>query len=359
VNVESLFDRQLDNLVTNINILHASHGLDQNAYQRVRSQVAGELLHQGQLQVASAALGYLDDEGAEQRLNDIINHCAQHYEMPDRVLSVIAVPVSISIKQKEGRPFELQFADANCLDGLAMLAKNITVAQRIVFSDQIFDARTLFYCKAQKLFNFAKALDSGVQRPDVGIKQKSIAANAEGTWQMVYLLGIAETAIDQELNFDQQKIQFQLGRWTHQAEFALTEQKVILFNKSLTAKAHCHGIYYLLKALQVGEDLMRGHQMEEALAVLSVNQGAIQLFYTQDQLNFEAKLLGVSAGAVIQYNWKLLGAETLERFEYRLRQGARRVFGQGATVEIQEVSLYEYKALAMQHGIASLVGEMP
>jgi hypothetical protein len=98
VNVESLFDRQLDNLVANIKILNASHGLDQNAYQKVRSQVTGELLNQGQLQVASAALGDLKDEGAEQRLKDIINHCAQHYEMEDRVLSVIAVPVSISIR---------------------------------------------------------------------------------------------------------------------------------------------------------------------------------------------------------------------------------------------------------------------
>ena len=305
--IKTIFEHQVDSLVKDVCRLHQSQGLDQKTYQKIRTQVSGELVNQGRLEIAAAALGGIDDEGACDRLEDIISHCSENFFLEDRVLSAIAVPLSSAA-------LSLGEADANWLSVLEQMATRITHARRVILDTRLFEGKTLFYCSANKLYQYLRHLEAGSQTTVEVPQPCTVKSDENSSWQMVYLLGVQVTDLNSERALDTIETQRALGKWTHRAEWALTQNPRVMFTKGISAQAQCHGFHYLGQGLRVGEDIIRGYRLQEALVNFDQGDQGVSFFYVHVWTDFQVLLLVVSHVMTIEIRWKLMGAETLDGF---------------------------------------------
>jgi hypothetical protein len=355
VTIHPLFNDQVDALVKDIHQLEFGQGADQALFQKIRRQVSGELLNLGRLEICSAAIGELHDENSVTRFRAIINHCSQHFYLQDRVLSALALPLSVRMKTAIDDPFTLKDADADHLHALAEVSKNLSGASRFQFDNRLFAGRTLFYCNARKLFAHLRQLEAGIQQPNEGLLHGHISTGTDG-WQVVYLLGVAVSDLQAPLRIDE--LQQVLGNWTHLAAWSVEQHKQVVFSKGVTVQADCHGFHYLDRAVEVGENALRGHQLQSLLANLNPGDKYIKFYYVHDLVNFQVKLVVVSSAMTVEHKCKLMGAETLDGFRRELAIAINTVLGSHHALGVQEVSLYDYTQLAHTHGL-NLWGALP
>ncbi len=356
--IKTIFEHQVDALVKDVCRLHQSQGLDHKTYQKIRTQVSGELVNQGRLEIAAAALGGLDDEGACDRLKDIISHCSENFFLEDRVLSAIAVPLGLRMQSVGSAALSLGEADANWLSVLEQMATRITNARRIVLDTRLYDGKTLFYCSANKLYQYLRHLEAGSQTTVEVPHPCTVKSDENPSWQMVYLLGVQVTDLNGERALDTIETQRVLGKWTHRAEWALTQNPRVLFTKGIRAQAQCHGFHYLGQGLRVGEDIIRGYRLQETLVNFDQGDQGVKFFYVHVWTDFQVLLLAVSHVMTIEIRWKLMGAETLNGFREQLRQAIAVTMPTDTILVMEEVELYDYQKLARENGLSMMLGVM-
>jgi len=358
VTIKTIFEHQVDALVKDVCRLHQSRGLDQKTYQKIRKQVSGELVNHGGLEIAAAALGGIDDEGACDRLKDIISHCSENFYLEDRVLSAIAVPVGFRMKSSASAALTLVEADANYLSVLEKMATRITNARHVVLGTRLFEGKTLFYCSANKLYQYLRHLEAGSQTTVEVPQPCTVKSDANPSWQMVYLLGVQVTDLNGERDVDTLETHRALGKWTHRAEWALTQNPRVLFTKGISAQAQCHGLHYLGQGLRVGEDIIRGYRLQTALVNFDQGDQGVKFYYVHVWTDFQVLLLVVSHVMTIEIRWKLMGAETLDGFREQLRQAIAVTMPTDTILAMEQVELYDYQKLARENGLSMMLGVM-
>lgn len=354
--IKTLFEHQVAALVKDVSWLHQTQGLDQKTLQKIRKQVSGELVHQGRLQIASAALGEIEDEAACDRLHDITNHCSENFYLEDRVLSAIAVPVGFRMQSTASSDLTVGEGDTSNLSILEKVATAITSARRVILDKHLYDARALYYCNAKQLFHHLCHLEAGTPRTEEGPQPCLVRSDTHSTWHMVYFLGVQVTDLEGDRDLDALKTQRILGKWTHRAEWALTQSPQVTFTRGIQAQSQCHGLHYLGQGIRVGEDLIRGYRMQEALANFDQGDQGIKLFYTHEANAFRVSLMVVSHVMTIELWWKLMGSETLDGFREQLRQAIAVVFPADTVLALEQVELYDYQRLAREHGLSLMAG---
>lgn len=353
--IKTIFGNQVDALVRDINLLEYRQGSDTALFEKIRRLVSGELLNLGRLNVCSAAIGELEDEKAVDRFKAIIIHCSQHFYLEDRVLSAIAIPLSVRVKCPPGFAFTLKDAKEGSLAILAKIAGNLSGARQIYFDNRLFDGKSLFYCNAQKLSKHLRQLERGVKQPSEGLANCRVSSNANA-WEMVYLLAGAVTDLHAPLPIDQ--LQQVLGDWTHQASRSLEQHDQVVFSRGVTVQAHCHGFHYRHRGIEVGENAIRGCRLQTLFANFDMGEEDVKLYYVHDLNDSQVKLLVVSSAMTVQHCCKLMGDETLEGFRGELAIAIRTVFVGDQVTGAKEVSMYDYTNLAHAHGL-SVWGVLP
>lgn len=356
MNIKSIFNKQVEALVQDVLLLERSQGNDQQVYKRVRKQVSGELIHQGQLEITAAAIGALEDEAAISLLQSIVSHCSEHFYLSDRVLSAIALPVTFQMQSPPSCPLELQVGDASHLETLATVSRNLTQSRLMVFDNRLYSGQALFYSNAAKVYRHLCQLEVGVCHPEEGIKTNTASSNTDDCRQMLYFLGVQVTDLTHPRDLDSLESQRILGNWTHRAEWALTQCDPVLFAKGTRALAQCHGFHYLGRAVAEGEEIRRGLLLQSALANFDAGDHGVRLLYAHEFIHFQVKLLVISQAMVIEHCWKLMGSESIEGFRSQLDMAIALVLHRRDVQEVRQVELYDYEKLAREQGLNRLLG---
>jgi len=358
VNISNIFEHQVQLLADRVRRLESSHGADQASYEWIRKQVSSELINKSRPEVASAALGELGCEHAGERLKDMLTHCSEHFYFEDRVLSAIAVPVAFRMKAPANNQIEISEGERRNLTTLAAMARNVTGSRNMVFDSHLYDGKGLYCCSAKRLLGRLQHLEKGILSPEVGPTKRVINAQSEPAWQMLYLLGVQVTDVEGGRVVNDENSQRRLGNWTYHAEWALSQCNKVLSDRGITAQAQAHGFWYLSRGIQEGEDKIRGHRLKSLLANFDQGVRGVKFHYVHESVEFQVRLMIVSQPMTVEFQWKLMGDESLDGFCKELAHSILQVIPDGSALVVQQIEMYDYRNLAHQHGLSWMLGAM-
>lgn len=359
VTITPIFELQVDQLLQTVLRLERSQGQDRLAYDAIRRTVSGELLNQDRLEVASAALGALPDGAAADRLSAIIAHCAESFYLADRVLTAVVMPVAFRMTSPVAGSVALSQGDAGHLRTLARMVQQTSGARQVVFDTRLYDSAALHFVKASTLLNCLLQLEAGVTTPEPGPTACVLRSETEPAWYMRYFLGVEVTSVAGPRQFNDDILQRRLHTWSYHAEWALTQTMPLLLNRQASAEAHCHGIWYLGRGLQVGENLIRGYRLQSTLSNFDQGRSGVQFYYLHEVLSCQVKLMLCSEAMTAQHTWKLFGDESLDGFRQELNRAIELLLPPAKVRAVVQLEQSDYEQRAAENGLCWLRGVLP
>lgn len=349
--VTSLFDRQVDRFVENVVRWHHGQGRDQQLEDRIRQQVCGEMLNQGTRTLVDAALNELSGDAAASRLRDLVANCRQHFVLEDRLLSVVAVPVSVKMLSRSDGDVRVSVGRADEIISLGQMMEHILGCRKMVFDRRVYEGKALFSANPKSMLEFCERLEAGEELPEGGPPSAVLSSRAEGAWKMVYLLGVEVRDLDDDLELDYDERQTALLTTRNHAEWALSEMDEVLYSEGAVAEAKCHGMLYLTTALRKGEDLSRGYRLESTMRNFQQGETGVWFRYTYDPTKNCVRLLISGTPMAVEFTWPLFMGERLDGFQHELDRVIDMMVPEDDIQVKMEVPMNEYIQHVREEGL--------
>lgn len=355
--IANILQPQVDALVRNVTQLTWTPDGDPAAYDCVRKQISGELVRKQDLTVITAAMGQLEGQPECKVLNEIVTHCCETFYLPDRVLSVIVVPVAFRMKSRMDGQVVIGEGRKRDLELLASMMVSHTQGNKVIFDTRLYDGAVLYGAQPNTLLNFLTKLEAGEVRPEGGPPACVLRSEAEPTWRVVYFVGVEVTDQSSKRSLNTETTQRLLHDWQYVPERALQECDAVIFNRVAVAQAKSHGAWYLSQGLQVGESVERGYKLQSLLANFEQGVSGVQLHYIHDKISSSVRLLVSSQLMTIEHKWDLYLDESLDGFLKALDTAIDLMIPAVDVVAKREVDAHEYRQIASANRLGWLLEE--
>ncbi|WP_342616744.1 hypothetical protein [Rhodoferax sp. GW822-FHT02A01] len=357
--MSNLFDRQVNQLILDMETLQDSAGSNTAALSRARHAVGQELLHGKGMDMTAAALGQIEDEATAQRLLAIVRYCSEHFEVEggqgedgqadSRVLSAVVLPLSVRMHSKSKKPFALDRADSQALKELAQNIQDVLKARKVVFDSRFYDHRSLFALPPRDLCGHLIQL-AGYSKSQVGgPKFCQLYAQADAPWRQVFLLGVEVADPMRSGRLDDLNIQVHAEVWNDHTSASIEYADAIFLNPDLRAEAEGHGAHYLHRGYAFGVMGLRSLRLKDMLIALRADGAHLQVFINSNGDTVRTMMVAPKLG--LELRAPILNSETLWSFQQELERIAHSVLGDFDPLCVAQVGEDEYLTQAKRHGV--------
>jgi len=335
------FDYQVKSLVSMVQRLHKTGGMDRALEARVRTFVSGELLGGGLPDVTARALGELDDAEAD-RLHVLVNHCSQTFYRTDSIWSAFAIPVAVNWHLRDHQIYIAKRGGREYLDELASGIRQCVGAEAIFLDNHIYSAKELFMADARKLHDHLQHLVIGSPRGTAVLKSMALRSASEPPWRVVYFLGVEVLNVKTSRRLNDPGVQEALQSYLHLGADALTMPKSPMFDKAARGETHCLSPRYLYDAIHDGRKAMRGFRLRQILEEISKEEKRATLHYALSPMWDSVNLLLSGRWLTFEMRWELTRAEVKEDFFHDAFAITSRV--KNIECPIQELEFEDFQA---------------
>lgn len=346
--------RQLEALVSDIRILAASNGTDEQCRDRVRRAVSGHLMSGARWTVLSGSQGTLRPGPERNLLQQMIRACRQSFDFEDRTLCAVVAPLAVKLQSvvHAGQGVDEGAADMLSLPSLIM--SSVWGAKKVAFGARFYAAKDLYYADARMLRDLLLQIEAGSQPAQSEIKSQVVHAAADPEWQVVYLLGVAVMAPGESIAVDEEQVQRETMSLRPQMVGAFAGIKRVAFNREVRAEAVSEGFWSLDAGVRKGELLRRRHALERVLMDFHESRAEIGLWYAEDRIDSCVRLLVGSPSQAADFKWDLLVGESTDGFKESLASAAALHLPLAASRQGQELDLYALEVKAKELGLSWL-----
>jgi hypothetical protein len=352
MSVKSLMDHQIAAMVEDISRLDNSGGSDSAALARIRTTVSRELLTGDVLEITMGALGVLEQDSAAQRLMDAVSYCSEHFQMEDRILSAVVLPVSIQLCAKNMLPMSICTGERSDLRELATKMVQTMGTRKVIFDTRLYKGADLNLMKYRDLREFLLQLEAGIFYPKGGPRGIEVQASSDAaSWQLVFFLGVEVTDLQSYPRLNDWPIQTQSTGWRDHPSASIEYSNEVLLNEDIKVRAESHGVFYLLRGLEAGERGLRSLRIGEMLTALGTNGAGLKIFCTHDENTFQMRTLMISPLMTLEHKWRMYRDENLWEFQRELERLALATLPEFDPMCIASLEEEEYASEAKKHQV--------
>lgn len=354
-----MLTRQIESLVKDATYLESVGGRDAAALSRISSMVRKELLSGGPLNIISTALGLIVSDSAVQRLLDIVNFCSEHYQVEDRTLSAVVVPICIRIKGLMDAKLSIGTAERGALKELATEMADTLGARQVVFDTRLYSSESLSSIKVPDLRAYLMQLENGVLYPTGGPSVLTLCPQSDAQWHLAYFLGVAVIDNNKYPCLNDWSAQLQSHKWMDLPSAAIEQSYDVLSSDDFHVEAQCQGFFYLMNGLDEGNKGLRALRISAMLEPLKLNGVGMHIFCSLDPLRSRIKMLVACQTMTLEHQWKLFLQESPRDFQQILIKIASNIFNDfdPHCVEILDNDSYALKAKKYQVPALRLLGK--
>ena len=309
-------DRKVTQVAALARKLALSDGCDQQAFDALRREVAGELLHQETLEVLPSAMGVLAGDSALASLRQVIEHCTQVFYLEDEVAVAVVVPVTIRLKSEVDGACTIWRGNTQHVDQAAMLIRSMTGARKVVFDERIYTAGGLHEARARdmKAYLLALAQSNSGQGVKAIARPAQVKSAVDADWETVYFIGVATYADASRLYLEDPAIAAKMAVPSRNLVWALDQSNPLSWSQGVEAEIKAHGFWYLNNGLRAGETVSRENRLKSFIANFDQGVTGVAFYYTVDHAQSRIRLLACSHLMTAEHKWGLYSGDDLDGF---------------------------------------------
>lgn len=348
-NVTALAQRRVERVKALAREVASSSGGGQDAFDKLRHSVAGELLNQGSIAVTQEAMQGLEGEEAQTVLKMAIQHANRVFYFEDRVLAAVVVPVAVRYMSDRPNAVSVWHGNVDSAKVLSMVVKNATKARHVAFDVRFYRGSQLLGARARELRDHLLAIESGEVQQKGLTKAAVLRAGPESNWEVVYFLGVCVFDKGREDALLDPKVEDALRRQGCHAEWAMDQADPVAWSMGVEAKTQCLGYYSMHRGIQLGEDRLRTLQLDSMVSNMEQGVMGVLFQYAEDAAQDKIRLLITTNVESAEFVWKRYGEEGDSAFRRALDEV---ISDRVADVrDIQKLALEKYKATAAKQGV--------
>jgi hypothetical protein len=310
--------RQMRALRQDIQMLHAAEGADPSLRAKVRRAVSGYWMSGSRWTVLSAASGGLQPGPERALLDDLLADCRQTFDLPDRTLHAIVVPVAVRLRSQGLAAHSVSAGAVEMLSLPSLRIAQVLGARKVAFGAPIYPAKTLYYADAACIQDLLLQIEAGVEAPASVLQPCQVQAGVDVNWLMVYFLGVVVLEPGVPLTIDSDAVQRALMPQRAMGAEAFAASRMLLFNREVVAESVCEGFWSLNRGVRLGEDLQRRHLLEQFVGAMGPHASGVGLCYALAQRENRVRLLVSGERGAREFEWWLLAGESTNGFEAAL-----------------------------------------
>jgi len=316
MNVSAFTDRKVTQVAALARKLALSNGCDQQAFDALRREVAGELLHQEKLEVLPSAMGLLAGDRALASLRQVIEHCTQVFYLEDSVAVAIVVPVTIRLKSEMDGACTVWKGNSKHVEQAAMLVRSMTGANKVVFDERIYTGSGLHQARARDMKEYLLALLESANGKDVTpiARPAQVKSAVDADWETVYFIGVATYPDASKLFLEDPAVRAKMTVPTRNLAWALDQSNPLSWAQGVDAEIKAHGFWYLNNGLREGESVGRENRLKSFVANFDQGVTGVDFYYTVDYAQSRIRLLACSHLMSAEHKWGLYSGDDLEGF---------------------------------------------
>lgn len=323
--ISSILTHKIETIVKCVDQLNSAGGRDTDALLKIRSIVTNELMSGGSLEVITSAIGQIKSDSAVSRLLEVVNYCSEHFLVDDRILSAVVVPVSIRVHGLTDSPLRISKANPAPLKELAYRLADALRARNVVIDSRLYTPGSLSYFNVPKIRAYLMKLEEGALYPTSGLSALQIFAESDVRWRLAYLIGVEIIEARKSPKLHDGPVQLQSTRWLDLPGAAIETSDEVHRHARAQVQAVCHGVFYLMRGLDVGVKGQRSMEIVDMLESMGPTGRGLKIFCAHDIFGSNVRTFLVSPLMALEGKWRLLGQESLWDFRRCLAILAHRV----------------------------------
>ncbi len=316
MNVSAFTDRKVTQVTSLARQLARSNGRDRSAFEALRREVAGELLHQDKLEVIPCAMGALSGDSALASLRQVVEHCTQFFYLEDGVAAAVVLPVTMRLRSEMDGACTVWKGNRKHVQQAAMLIRSMTGAKKVVFDERIYWAHDLHTARARDMKTYLLALldsDCGDGVAPIG-KPAQVRSAVEADWETVYFIGVAKFDESAPEALEEPAVAAKLAVPERNLQWALDQSNPLSWAQGVESEIKGHGFWYLNNGLRKGESVGRENRLRSFIANFDQGVTGVDFFYTVDYGQSRIRLLACSHAMTAEHKWGLYSGDELAEF---------------------------------------------
>jgi len=347
-------ERKANWLISEIGQLRHCTNPSSPQYASIRSVISAELLGNEHLEIATRALGDLDEEGAI-RLLKIIEHCSETFYYSSSVLSAIALPMAVLWRSPKEHGYRLTRVNRDAINGLGHALAQRDGIRRVVFDTRPFSNAEVFSTSARDLREYLWHLNASTQVAWDHPASLAVHSQADPMWQMVYFLGleVSDPAAPRTLMGNELSVNLRGG----QSSFMNLVRSALVDSNHF--HSYCPGVWYLHDGLRQGEKTLRRRRLlalMEAVHGANPNNSPIQVIYSTGPLSQTMDLIASKGWLHIAGAWKPFPEEGLNDFVQELILVAEKISNADIELKFKLLEWSEFSKIKRSWGIVHSLG---
>lgn len=345
--------RQAEILARDILLLSASKVQDRGLLRTVRQTISGHLARAGLHRVLSLARAALREPAAVDLLKDLTRQCRASFDLGDRVLTAIVVPLAFRWQASPGveTPALLLQADRASLGIPAIRIGSALDADYVRFSARIYAGGRLAALDPRLLRQALEQIESGREPSVPELHPLSLAPSADGSWRVVYLLGVVVTDAETEIDLNDESVQRPLAGQLDLLADAVAGAVDNLSRTRATAQSVVEGVWCLPEGLDHGRKLQQEQTLHTLFRPGQQPAEELRCFYAVDSDGMQIRLLVHWGDSRHEHGFTVLrGAQPLTEFRLMLDEAIAAKVPGWVKVTVSQLDQYDYRRAAKQLG---------
>ncbi len=169
----------------------AMPGAMESEVDTLRAAIRHDLLVRAQPFETPQLLSRLRDEPARARVVDLVDEAGQIFELPDRCLVALAMPVAVRLRKYLNGDYVRDRANEEMLRSIEVLLRVRHGIRRVILDPRLYTAESLLDVGPQAVQRFLLDLETRGTRAAQVAEPTHLLATRDGRWTLVHVLGVA------------------------------------------------------------------------------------------------------------------------------------------------------------------------